>query len=121
MNWHAVARTNRVRSARKARRERNAAELKSRIAKAGGPFTAAEIRTAPHRMERPAPGYVHERLVFAIRGRDWVLGYSDGDNWQALAPFVAYRQDADLRDAITIFPGARKALADRLAAIFPTE
>ena len=119
MNWHAVARTNRVRSARKAKRERFAAELKARVERAGGLFTAAEVRTAPHRMEPPAPGHVHPRLVLAIRGRDWVLGYSDGDAWQSLAPFVSYRQDSDLGQGVPLTPGARKALAKRLTEIFP--
>lgn len=90
MNWYEVRKHNAKRSARKARREATEAARKARIERAGGPITADEVRDATFRIEPPAHGYGHERFVWTLRGRDWVLGYSDGDQWQALAPFCSW-------------------------------
>lgn len=115
MNWKAVRKTNAARSARKARRERHEAEKKTRIAAAGGPITAAEVRGAVRRMEPPAPGYNHEREVWTFRGRDWVLAWWNEDDagvpqWWAFCPFCSYRQDPRTEEAVPMTPGARKVV-----------
>jgi hypothetical protein len=94
----------------------NSAELKARIERAGGLITTGELRTATRRTEPAAAGFSRDREVWTFRGSDWVLGYSDGDFWQSMAPFRAWRQDADLRDSIPLTAGAKKWLTDFLKA-----
>lgn len=118
MNWAKVRRDNARRSARKVRRERYAAERARRVAELGGEITAAEIRGASHRIEPPAAGYFHERHVWTFRGRDWTFGYSDGDQWYALALFRSHRQDPDRSDCVPFTAGARKAFMAACARIF---
>jgi hypothetical protein len=116
MNWHEVRKHNARASARKARRERLAAERKAKVERAGGPITVAELKSATRRVEPPAhSGYGHDRHVWTFRGTDWVLGYSDGETWQAFAPFRPWRQDPDHRELVPMTPGAKKWLAAALA------
>lgn len=121
MNWYEVRKHNRIMSARKAKRERLAAEREARIERAGGPIIVGELRGASYRIEPPAPGWAHERSVWTFRGRDWVLGYSDGDQWLAMAPFHSWRQNPDTRECVPLTPGARKWLATELARLFPED
>lgn len=121
MNWAEVRKHNRKMSARKAKRERYTAELKARIERAGGPITTEELRTSTFRVEPPAPGYCHDRFVWTFRGQDWVLGYSDGDYWQSMAPFKSWRQDADSREFIPLTPGAKKWFTKHLQEKFGSE
>lgn len=115
MNWTEVRKHNRRASARKARREAAESGRKARIERAGGPIAVDELRSAGRRVEPPVSGYCQDRHVWTFRGADWVLGYSDGETWQAFAPFRAWRQDPDTRDLVPMTPGAKKWLASRLA------
>lgn len=121
MNWKAVHSRNRKQSARKAKREQWKAALKKRIEEAGGVIKVDELRAASFRMEPPAPGHNHHRGVWTFRGRDWVPGYSDGERWQALCPFVPWRQDADPRVGIPMTPGAAKYFEEEIGRRFASE
>lgn len=117
MNWNAVRRTNRIRSQRKAKREAAERSRKARVEAAGGPITAAELRSAARRVE---PGGSGNRMidchVWRFRGADWVLSYGDGETWQAFAPFVSWRMDGHQNEHVPMTPGAKKWLASLLAS-----
>ena len=115
MNWDAVRRTNARRAARKAQQERWTAQESRRIAALGGEITAEEIRGSEIRVEPPAPGRCHERLVLTFRGRDWVLGGHDGDRFTSMAPYRSWAQDYDLRNTVPMTPDAGKVLNGILA------
>lgn len=119
MNWAAVKRHNARRSQRKAQRESNRVARERFVAEAGGPIKVGELRGATYRVEPPAPGRCHGRSVWTFRGRDWVLGYSDGDRWQSMNPFVSWQQDPDHRYGVPLTAGAAKWLASELARLFP--
>jgi hypothetical protein len=120
MDWAAVKRRNTKQSLRKAKRERTAKEREARVERAGGPFTSAELKAASLRMERPAPGCIHERFVLTIRGRDWVLGWGQDGYVMDLCPFKSWRMDPDMKESVPVTPGARKTLKTILDQHFNT-
>lgn len=108
MNWHAVRRTNAIRSQKKARREAAEASRKVRIERAGGPVTLEELKTAPRRMEKAVYGF-HDREVWTFRGKDWRVEGMDGH--YAAYPFVSYRQDVQLSEFVPLTTAAKKYMA----------
>lgn len=122
MNWSHLRKINDRKAKRKAKGERLEIERSARIARAGGEISAAEIRASTWRIEPPAPGHTHDRLVLNFRGLDWVLGFSDCEwpvsSWYSLCPFQPWLQTPDLRQAIPLTAGGRKALAKKMAEIY---
>lgn len=115
MNWYEVRKHNARRSAQKARGEQYKAERKARIERAGGPITVAELKSAARHIEPPNGNRINPVEVWTFRGADWVLGYSDGDLYQAFAPFQSWRMDPDLRQLVPMTPGAKKWITAQLA------
>ena len=116
MNWREVTRHNARRSARKAKREAAATARKAFIEKAGGPVTVAELKAATRRVERGGGNRIIDCDVWTLRGADWVLGYFDGETWQAFAPFVSWRMDGHEGKYVPMTPGAKKWLDATLKA-----
>lgn len=117
MDWNAVRKTNRIRSQRKARREAAAAARNRFVEEMGGPIALAEIKSAARRVEPGSGNRIISCDVWTFRGRDWVLGYSDGIEWQAFAPFVTWRMDGHEGKYVTMTPAARKWLNAALAPV----
>lgn len=113
MNWNEVRKRNAKQSACKVKREAHAASEKARIAAAGGPFTLAEVKAATVRTEPPAPGHLHDREVWVIRGKDWV---STVGGWGFLA-FCSWRQEPDSRTYVPTTPDARKWWAKKFPPV----
>ncbi len=78
MNWSAIRQHNTAISARKAARERRAAEIAQRYADLGGDVKLDELRQATRETVTPPNGSPFE--VWCFRGRQWVVcrGVFDG-------------------------------------------
>ncbi len=120
MNWRAIHKTNARRHATKVRRESNAAANKARIAALGGPITVAEVRSATRRMETPRDLPIGGFEVWTFRGRDWLMGYTDGSGTITnVFPYVSWRSDGhDSRDHVPMTVGATRWVhAQRQSAV----
>lgn len=106
MNWAAVRRHNRLASQRKAKRERYAAEMATRIETAGGVIKLDELRAASRREEKIPPEKWYSITVWNFRGKDWII--RDG----AAFPWKPYRyEQCDRTEGVPLTSAASKWIA----------
>ncbi len=119
MDWNAVRRHNRKASARKAKRERLAAEQAARVEAAGGPVKVGELRAATREVRRCRDTFWTKDFdaeVWALRGKEWV--FADWNDVVLMFPFCSYRERLDSKDAVPVTTGAAKWLRSEWAKSF---
>lgn len=111
MNWSYIRKQNARASARKAKRERRAAELTAMQERLGGDIKVDELRAAPHEWRECRGGYGPFRCeVWTLRGREWRIVFGGGSDIPVAVPHEAWRQDPRMKEYVHLTAGARKWL-----------
>lgn len=120
MNWEAINRTNRIKSAKKAREDKKKAEKVAHIENEGGAFTLEEIKEGSKtiRMENLKVAGGQSREVWTMRGKDWMVVFWNEDVW-CVIPFDAWKFliEGQLSDSLPVTVGAKKWLTARAEQI----
>jgi hypothetical protein len=116
MDWTAINRTNRIKSAKKAREDKKKAEKVAYIENEGGAFTLEEIKqgSTTIRTENLKVAGCQSCEVWTMRGKDWLVIFWNEDCWLVI-PFNPYKYviEGQLSDSLPVTVGAKKWLTAR--------
>jgi hypothetical protein len=117
MNWSHIRKVNRRASARKAKRERKAAEFGAMQDRLGGTVKVGELRAASREWRVCRGGYgPFDCEVWTFRGREWRIVHATDMETLLATVHEPWRQDPTMREMVYLTKGAQDWVKAQWAA-----